>query len=196
MLVDLHIHSVFSDGDMAIPEIIDLYGQRGFGAIAITDHVCESQTLIGGFARAFNLSVTPNSFDFYHDLIESENERAKKLYGMMVIPGVELSKNSIRNDRSAHILALGIQKYISADGSIREICDSIHAQGGIAIAAHPVNTRVSEKQTYSLWNHRDDFAKYFDAWEVASGKHIFSEVMSSELPIVANSDLHRRHQLE
>lgn len=31
---DLHIHSNFGDGKPSISEIVDLYGQNGFGAIA------------------------------------------------------------------------------------------------------------------------------------------------------------------
>jgi hypothetical protein len=41
ILADLHIHSTFSDGKLTIPQLVDFYGRRGFGAIAITDHLCE-----------------------------------------------------------------------------------------------------------------------------------------------------------
>ncbi|NJM10303.1 MAG: PHP domain-containing protein, partial [Bdellovibrionaceae bacterium] len=37
-LADLHVHSNFSDGHLSISELVDFYGQRGFGAIAVTDH--------------------------------------------------------------------------------------------------------------------------------------------------------------
>ncbi len=43
ILGDFHIHSNFSDGRFSIPEIVDLFGGRGFGAIAITDHLCEER---------------------------------------------------------------------------------------------------------------------------------------------------------
>ena len=45
-LADLHVHSNFSDGALSIPELVDLYGLQGFGAIAITDHICESNTFL------------------------------------------------------------------------------------------------------------------------------------------------------
>ena len=94
MLADFHVHSTFSDGKLSIPEVVDLFGSRGFGAIAITDHLCEERTLIGK-------------------------------------------------------------------------------------AAHPVSTRKPEKQTYYLWDRRKELAGEFDAWEVASGPYLFSEVLQS-----------------
>jgi len=67
----------------------------------------------------------------------------------------------------------------------------IRGQGGIAVAAHPVSTRKLEFQTYHLWNRRDELAQEFDAWEVASGPHLFDEVKESRLPVLATSDLHQ-----
>ena len=125
MLADFHVHSTFSDGKMTIPAVIDLYGQRGFGAIAITDHVGESQTVIGKAAGHLGLCLTPATFPLYLEILKSEAERAWKQYKMVVIPGVELSKNSISNHRSAHILALGIEEFISADGDVADIAKEI-----------------------------------------------------------------------
>jgi hypothetical protein len=52
---------------------------------------------------------------------------------------------------------------------------AIRAQGGLAIGAHPVNTRKTEKQTYGLWHRREELAPELDAWEVASGRRTRSE---------------------
>jgi PHP family Zn ribbon phosphoesterase len=200
ILADLHIHSTFSDGALAIPEIVDLYGRNGFGAIAITDHLCEGETVLGKAAGYLNRTLTPATFPLYREILRTEAERARKEYGMLLVPGFELTKNSVRNSRSAHIVALGVEEWISADGPIEggveEICDAIHAQGGLAIAAHPVSTRRLEKQTYHLWDRREILSEYFDAWEVASGKTIFEEVLSSGLPMIASSDMHRASQFE
>lgn len=63
------------------------------------------------------------------------------------------------------------------------------------MAAHPVSTRRLEPQTYHLWDRRDELAFEFDAWEVASGAHLFQEVAASRLPMLANTDLHHPRQL-
>ncbi len=52
-LTDLHIHSTYSDGKLTIPEIIDFYGKRCFDIIAITDHLCEDNTLLGKASKIF-----------------------------------------------------------------------------------------------------------------------------------------------
>src|SRR6476620_10831518 len=97
ILADLHMHSTFSDGKLTIPELVDLYGARGFGAIAITDHLCESSTLIGRAAHYLDRTLTPATFPLYLEILKSESLRAWDRYRMVVIPGFELTKNSVSN---------------------------------------------------------------------------------------------------
>lgn len=194
-LADFHVHSEFSDGKLKIPDVIDLYGKRGFGAIAITDHLCEDQTLLGKASAYLGCSLTESSFPIYMSILKSEAERAWDQYRMVVIPGVELTKNSISNHRSAHIVGIGIHDYIHAGADVADLARSIRNQGGLSIAAHPVWTRKMEKQTYHLWNRRRELESVFDAWEVASGPFIFDEVAKTKLPKIASSDLHVARQL-
>jgi predicted metal-dependent phosphoesterase TrpH len=194
-LGDFHVHSTFSDGKMTIPQLVDMYGSRGFGAIAITDHLCETETVVGKASYYLGCSLSPATFPLYREILKSEAERAWHQYRLIVLPGFELSKNSLLNHRSSHILGIGINQFLPADGEPVDLARGIRAQGGIAIAAHPVWTRVMEKQTYLLWTHRAELEKEFDAWEVASGRFIFDEVKQSKLPKIASSDLHIRRQL-
>lgn len=195
MLADLHIHSTYSDGKLSIGEIVDLFGSRGVNIIAITDHLCEEQTFLGKASKALSKTLTKETFPLYLEEIKREAERAKREYGMLVLPGVELTKNSFSFNRSAHIVAVGIQDYISADGDILDILRRIKNQEALAVAAHPVSTRMLEHQTYHLWDRRNELKKWFDAWEAASGAFLFDEVLRSGLPFIANSDLHAPHQI-
>lgn len=194
-LTDFHIHSTFSDGKHSIPEIIDFYGKREFGAIAITDHLCEANTLIGKAAGYLNRTLTPATYPLYLEILRSETERAWDQYKMLVIPGFELTKNSVSNHRSAHILAIGVEEFLRADADPAELARKIIGQGGIAVAAHPVSTRKMEKQTFHLWDRREELASLFTAWEVAAGIHLFDEVLKSGLPMLANSDMHSFKQM-
>lgn len=195
MLTDFHIHSNFSDGKHAIPEIVDFYGKRGFGAIAITDHLCESQTFLGKAASYLDRTLTPANFPIYLEILKSEAARAWEQYRMVVIPGVEITKNSISNHRSAHVIGLGINEFTSADGDIKNTLIQLKAQGALTVAAHPLSTHKIEKQTLHLWNRRKELEPYFDAWEVGSGTHFFQEVAESGLPMLATTDLHRFSQI-
>lgn len=189
------MHSNFSDGKLTIPELVDLYGSRGFGCIAITDHLCENVTLIGKVADLLGRTLTPATYPLYLEIIRSEAERAWKQYRMVVIPGFELTRNTVSNKRSSHIIGLGVTKFLPAHGEVVDLTRAIRAQGGVAIAAHPVPTRKFEKQALALWDRREELREEFDAWEVASGPYLFDEVLESRLPMVASSDLHHPRQI-
>lgn len=196
MWTDFHIHSNFSDGVMSITEIVDFYGSRGYGAIAITDHLCEEKSFLGRSARFLEKTLTRESFPYYLELLKYEGARAMDQYGMLVIPGVEITKNSLFNHRSSHMLFLGVQDWISADDDILDILKKARSQNLLSIAAHPVHTGVWEPQTFHLWHRREELRSYFDAWEVASGAQLFQEVREAQLPMIANSDLHLPQQIQ
>ena len=119
-LADFHVHSNFSDGKLSIPEIIDFYGGLKFGAIAITDHIAENDSVIGKASQWLDRVLTPAKYPLYQEILKSESQRAWDQYEMVVIPGFELSKNSLSNNHSAHVLGLGVDTYIPADGDVKE----------------------------------------------------------------------------
>lgn len=192
---DFHLHSTFSDGVLTIPQLVDLMGQSGVSAIAVTDHLCEQKTFLGKAAHWLDKSLNQYTFDHYLETIHFEAERAWKKYKMLVIPGVEITKNSFSHHDSAHILALDIQKYVNPDQPLESLLLEIKAQGALTIAAHPVHTGYKEHQTYLLWNNREKWEPLIDLWEVASGSRLFPEVQKSSLKKIANSDLHHPRQL-
>lgn len=175
---------------MSIPSLVDYFGKRKFGAIAITDHFCEQVSLIGKASSYLGVTLTQATFPIYREILKSEAERAWDQYQMVVIPGVEITKNSISNHRSAHFLILGNLDGIDPNKDISEMSDISRSNGALVIAAHPVSTQKIEKQTYHLWDRREELATKVDAWEVASGPYLFDCVKKSGLPMVANSDFH------
>jgi predicted metal-dependent phosphoesterase TrpH len=189
-LTDFHIHSNFSDGKLSIPSVVDYFGKRKFGAIAITDHFCEQTSIIGKASSYLGVTLTPATFPIYREILKSEAERAWEQYGMIVIPGVEVTKNSISNHRSAHFLILGDLDGLDPNKDISEMSGIARNNGALIIAAHPVSTQKLEKQTYHLWDRREELSTKVDAWEVASGPYLFECVKKSGLPMVANSDFH------
>ena len=195
ILSDFHIHSNFSDGKHSIPEIVDFYGKRGFGAIAITDHLCEDTSFLGKAAAYLERTLTPATFPLYLEILKSEKKRAWRQYGMVLIPGVEVTKNSFSNHRSAHVLALGLTEWLDPNLPMDEILVKIRAQDAISIAAHPLSNHKFEKQTLHLWDQRELYAPLIDAWEVGSGVHFYEEVAKSGLPMIASTDLHRFSQI-
>src|SRR3990167_1553030 len=121
LLCDFHIHTKYSDGSVELRRTVDLFGQAGFDVIAITDHVVNGDNPIGKLAHRFRLSVREDNFDEYVSNIRYEAERAWDKYGMLIIPGVEISKNYLSSDKSAHILIVGIKEFIPACWSYEKI---------------------------------------------------------------------------
>jgi predicted metal-dependent phosphoesterase TrpH len=195
LLCDLHIHTTFSDGSLDLSKTVDIFGQAGFDAIAITDHVVNSDSMIGSVANYMRVSITEQSFNAYIQAVHAESKRALKKYGMLVIAGVEISKNYFSSDKSAHILLLDIKQYISADWSYEHIFLEAKRQKALIIACHPHAMSGLSKNTYYLWNNREKYAKYIDAWEVANRDDVFSVVGLKKFPYIANSDFHRARHL-
>ena len=80
-MIDLHIHSTYSDGTKSPKELLDLYYETGYRTISITDH----ETLDGYFKA---VDINP-----YKDL--------------RIIPGVELE--TMYFNKKIHVLAYGFE---------------------------------------------------------------------------------------
>lgn len=72
-MIDLHTHSIFSDGALIPAELIRRYEYLGYSAVAITDHVDSS------------------NIDFIIPRIIRVAEDLNKSQSVMVIPGVEIT---------------------------------------------------------------------------------------------------------
>ncbi|MDP2279235.1 MAG: PHP domain-containing protein [Nitrospirota bacterium] len=196
LLCDFHIHTKYSDGSVELRKTIDIFGQAGFDAIAITDHVVNGDNSIGKLVRRFRFSVKEDNFDEYISAVSQEAERAWNKYGMIVIPGVEISKNYLSSDKSAHILIIDIKNYIPACWSYEKIFLEAKKQNALIIACHPHNTtEIASRDTLFLWNNRDKYAKYIDAWEIANRDDVFNVISLKKYPYIANSDFHRTRHL-
>jgi hypothetical protein len=154
----------------------------GYGAIAITDHLCETNTLLGKAKVYLNRTLLPAVFPLYLEILRSEARRAWKQYRMVLIPGVDLTKSSIISHQSAHVIGLGVERYVSADADVAGLARAVRAQGGVAIAG----------KTHHLWDRRLELATEFDAWEAAHGKLLSGKILASGLPTIASSGMHAR----
>jgi predicted metal-dependent phosphoesterase TrpH len=195
LLCDFHIHTKYSDGSIELKKVIDLYGQAGFDAVAITDHVVNEDSSIGKLAHRFRYTVKENNFIEYMEAIRYEAVRAWSKYGMLVIPGIEISKNYIDSDRSAHILLLDLKGFVSACWDYEKIFLEAKRQDALIVACHPHTMSDMSKDTYHLWNNRDRYAKYIDAWEIANRDDVFNVVSLKKYPYIANSDFHKARHL-
>jgi hypothetical protein len=106
---DFHIHAFVGDGGIAPWMMQDNAAHLGLDVIAITNH---NQTFAGRLGRS---AAEPSST------------------GSIVLVGEEIT------GRNYHLIGVGIERPINWDQPARGAIADVHAQGGLAIAAHPMH---------------------------------------------------------
>ena len=192
LLCDLHTHTTWSDGKLTVPEMVDFYGQRGFDALCITDHLCDPKRLLGKLVNLTGLVIPPGEMAAYFEEIEREKKRAWAKYDLLLMTGVEFNKDGYTAKTSTHLLGVDLKQPIDPSLDIKQLIAEIHAQGALAIASHPHEMKSEwGKNTLYLWEHVDEYAPLLDAWEVANRDDIFNPVGLKKLPFIASSDFHK-----
>jgi signal transduction histidine kinase/predicted metal-dependent phosphoesterase TrpH len=198
LLTDLHIHTTFSDGKISLEEVVRIYGEARFDAIAITDHLFDTQSPRS--LEIYDEGISIKDLNAYFHKIDEVSRWAKEYYDLLVIPGLEIC--NVLEDY--HILGIDLKEAINPDQNAEGVIEEIHHQGGLAIASHP-HLKLSyfmqedhtsiQRHPLHLWTHREKYFDKFDAWEIANREDLFPVVSLEHLPFVANSDFHDRHHL-
>jgi predicted metal-dependent phosphoesterase TrpH len=195
LLADFHIHTTWSDGALPMHDVVDLFGNSGHDVIAITDHVVNGDSIIGKITHGMKLSVTAENFLRYREELEREKKRAWDRYGMIVLAGFELTQNAVTRRNSAHVLALGIDEYISADGTVEEMLERAQRKSRIVVACHPNEQSDWFANTFYIWNRRNELAELVDLWEIACRWDLFPQVARAKFKYIGNSDFHKPEHL-
>jgi hypothetical protein len=186
LLCELHAHTTWSDGMLTLPELVDAYGRHGFDVLCVTDHVVRSNDPL-------ETSVDERAWPAYIHELEREAERAERTYGLLVVPGLELTDNREDPDRSAHALAIGVDSHIGVEDGIVDSIGAARAGGAAIVAAHPYtdDDATPHRPTRRLARERDVFRPLVDRWELFNRDELFSWVAEARLPAVATGDAHR-----
>jgi predicted metal-dependent phosphoesterase TrpH len=168
---DLHTHSFFSgDGISSPEELITAARAKGLHGFAITDHnTCDAVTymLKKGFMR----------------------EDGKAVDDFLIIPGVEVTT------AEGHLLCIGttLPNQPKLKGTpAREICDMIHARGGLAIPPHPYDLFRAGIRFSVLEALPIDAIEVFNAATTLRryNRYAFKYAQERGLPMTAASDAH------
>jgi predicted metal-dependent phosphoesterase TrpH len=165
---DLHVHSSWSDGAQS-PEAIVRAAAGRLDVLGLTDH-----DEIRGALRARTYA-------------EDHPE-----LGVSVVVGEEIST------LNGHLIGLWLQERIPPGLSALRTIELIHAQGGVAVAAHPFHPlRGAARGHRSLGVIASDLP--LDAIEVVNNAGVFSRLYDAwaavrnlewMLPVTAGSDAH------
>jgi predicted metal-dependent phosphoesterase TrpH len=194
LLCELHAHTTFSDGTLAPAELVDLYGAAGFDVLAITDHVCRAGISLRGGAR----SVCAANHGRYLTLLEAEAERARRVYDLLLVPGLELTHEDVDPTRSAHALAIGLRSWAGVDDGLDAALKAARGGGAALIAAHPYTleaTANAPRTTARFAEEREWAREAVDRFELCNRHDFFPWVAEERLPVVATGDFHRADHL-
>jgi predicted metal-dependent phosphoesterase TrpH len=169
---DMHLHTLYSDGTASVTDLLDhVERHTDLDLVAITDH-----ERIDGALRAREI-------------------HAAREYSFELVVGEEITT------RRGHVLALFLEERVPALRPLIETIERIHAQGGVAIAAHPLAPLTPSLGRRSLLKlHAQREARHrLDAIELmnpsAAGRarrtaRIRLNASVLHLPAVGNSDAH------
>jgi predicted metal-dependent phosphoesterase TrpH len=107
---DFHMHTTYSDGTLSPFTLVRQVERRGLDVASVTEH---NTVFAGRLARAWAS-------------IGSGKD------GPIIIPGEEITTGGY------HMIAVGLETTVSPDLSVEDVVAAVHAQGGVAIGAHPV----------------------------------------------------------
>jgi hypothetical protein len=174
MIGNLHTHTICSDGNNSYEEMIQEALHLGFNFVAITDH-----SMYGVYIGCTSQTDCPAKCATLVEKCRSETR-------LLCFPSTEISGR-------AHVLAIGIAPGVLETRSIAEQVAQIHAQGGLAIAAHPFTL---------TWPFSDQelFDSGLDGMECIPGARVSLDEQQRlsaghSLPCVYTSDAHDKYYL-
>ncbi len=186
LLCELHAHSTWSDGALGLRDLCDLYGRRGFDVLAITDH-----------ATGAPVQVHAGNYDAYLRAVRAEALRARDLYDLLVIPGLELTYDDPDPFRAGHAVAVGLRSYVDVSAGLDSALVQARAEGAALVAAHPYSPSELGGATRgtAAFGARPELAELVDRYELFNRHTLFSWVATAGHPTVATGDFHRPEHL-
>lgn len=187
LLCELHAHSTWSDGALAIGEVVDLYGRRGFDVLAVTDHATRDRR-----------EIHAGNYDAYLAAIADEAVRAWREYELLLLPGLELTFDHSDPEEAAHAVAIGLRDYVPVEEGVETMLRAARAHGAALVAAHPYpvgEADTSPRRTARFAADHVTLAPLVDRFELFNRDTLFSWVADARFPTVATGDFHRIEHL-
>jgi hypothetical protein len=195
LLCELHAHTTWSDGDLTLPQLVDLYGTAGFDVLCVTDHVLRSDD---PWPRLHGRRcIDAENIAAYLDAIRRERARALSQFGLLLVPGLELTYNDRDPDRACHAVAVGLERFVSMDDGPAGAMEAARAAGAAVVVAHPHDLghrSAMHAQTRYFARNWQRLQGLFDRVELFNGSQLFGWVAENGLHPVACGDLHRAEQ--
>lgn len=198
LLCELHAHTRWSDGSLTLADLVDLYGRNGFDVLAVTDHVVRSDDPWHP-GDGPPLGIHAGNHHDYLAEIEAEAERARRVYDLLLVPGLELTYNDPDPDLAAHAVAVGCRGFVAVDDGIETALREARAGGAALVAAHPYRQSSGghspARATQRFSRDWVELRALVDRWELFNRYELFGWVAECGLPAIASGDFHEPSHL-
>ena len=197
LLCELHAHSRWSDGALTVRQLVDVHGRNGFDVLCVTDHVVRKDDPWRAREGIRFRSVDESNYDDYLADVEREARRAWATYGLLVVPGLELTFNDAEPVLAAHAVAVGLRSHVSVDNGIAEAIETAAQAGAAIIAAHPYDGEPapSDSRLTKRFARDEKLRALAHRFELFNRLQLFGWVAEAGLPAVASGDFHRPEHL-
>src|SRR5262249_21358002 len=144
LLCELHAHTTWSDGDLGVRELVDIYGAAGFDVLAVTDHLVrlDDTYLLDGTNRSVEAG------DFAPSLAEGGQQAVAPLRRsrrLLLLPGLELTLEDPDPAAAAHAVAVGLRTFIGLEDGLEPALTRARDEGAALIAAHPYTLDTADR---------------------------------------------------
>jgi hypothetical protein len=191
LLCELHSHTRWSDGVLSMEELVDLYGRNQFDVLCITDHVLRPDDPHGPMVDERNHAA-------YLEEVRANAERAAEVYGMIVIPGLELTYGDADPDVAAHAVAIGLERPVGLGDGLESALREARGMGAALIAAHPHGSEgdpIPLRTTRRFSRDLGTLRPLVDRFELINRWDVYGWVAAERLPAVASGDFHQPEHL-
>jgi hypothetical protein len=168
LLCELHAHTTWSDGELSLAELVDLYGTAGFDILCVTDHVLRS------------------------------DDPWPAIHGRSCLEAESFDAYCAEIDRAFHAVALDARRLIGVDEGPAAAIEQARDSGAAVVVAHPYDLghrAASASQTRYFARRWRRLEGLYHRIELFNGRQLFAWVAESGLLPVAAGDLHRPDQL-
>jgi hypothetical protein len=121
-------------------------------------------------------------------------ERARRVYDLVLVPGLELTDEDEDPTRAAHALAVGLRSWTGVDEGLDAALQAARAAGAALIGAHPytLEATVGAPRSTARFSEEREWARgALDRFELCNRHDFFPWVADERLPVVATGDFHR-----
>jgi hypothetical protein len=134
----------------------------------------------------------------YLGAIEAEATRAQAIYDLLLVPGLELTYDDPDPALGAHVVAVGLERFLPLDRTLEDVLADARAAGAALIGAHPYPPGTldgAHRRTGRLAADWSSLRPLVDRLELFNRHELFAWVADERLPAVATGDFHEPEHL-